>query len=77
MIVIRLVLVSTCFLAPGEKANEESGTFEWNADGSIITLKGKRLKFLIKENQLIHLDTAGNQMTGPLAEHYVLKKVAD
>ncbi len=54
----------------------DSGEFMWHDHGSVVHLKGKDtdLKFKVGENQLIQLDTEGKQITGELAEYYVLKK---
>lgn len=56
------------------------GKFEWNEEGSIITLKdaeddpGNFRKLQVREGSLLHLDQQGNIIEGSLAEYYVLKK---
>ena len=56
----------------------DRGTFEWNEDGNSIVLHGEQNKdpkfFKVGENQIIHLDTKGNEITGNLTEAYILKK---
>lgn len=56
--------------------NEDKGTFEWDASGSVITLKGKTAKYKYKvgENKLIQLDLSGNPIDGPNKDLYVFKK---
>ncbi|GAB0155224.1 copper resistance protein NlpE N-terminal domain-containing protein [Chryseobacterium sp. Alg-005] len=56
--------------------NEDRGTFEWDAAGSIITLNGKTAKYKYKvgENKLLQLDLAGNPIDGPNKDLYVFKK---
>lgn len=58
-----------------ENTFETSGTFEWDEDGSIITLgNDKSEQYLVGENQLFALDRDGNRITGDLADMYVLRK---
>ncbi|ASW74445.1 hypothetical protein IQ37_05155 [Chryseobacterium piperi] len=56
--------------------NEDKGTFEWDATGSIITLKGKtaNYKYKVGENMLIQLDLDGKEIDGPNKDLYVFKK---
>ncbi|MFD2555813.1 copper resistance protein NlpE [Sphingobacterium tabacisoli] len=54
----------------------DTGKFEWfDKDGS-IQLKGKDtdIKYKVGENILIQLDTEGKEITGTLADKYILKK---
>ena len=56
-----------------------TGTFQWSANGSIITLNGLNKKdfpvhYKIGENSLTQLDLNGNVITGDLAQNYVLEK---
>lgn len=60
------------YLESNDKPETTNGTFTWSADGSKITLE--EFQFLVGENQLISLDAEGKQITGELAEHYILKK---
>ncbi len=57
----------------------EMGSFTWDDNGSIITLKpdsgGDGNRYLVGENQLFQLDKLGNRVTTELADHYILKKV--
>lgn len=56
---------------------ETKGTFEWDNAGSVITLTdANNDKTMIKvgENQLILLNEEGNEITGELAEMYILTK---
>jgi len=52
------------------------GTFTWGTLGSIITLQSESVttQYKVGENQLMLLNTAGDIITGDLAEMYVLKK---
>lgn len=56
--------------------NEDKGIFEWDATGSIITLKGKtaNYKYKVGENMLIQLDLDGKEIDGPNKDLYVFKK---
>ncbi|GIZ14357.1 copper resistance protein NlpE [Capnocytophaga catalasegens] len=55
----------------------EEGTFTWSSDGSKITLKsqkGDTQLYKLIEGGVILLDADGNEITGELASHYILKK---
>jgi len=57
--------------------SDESGKFTWSADGNDITIKfkdGESTSYVVGENQLVQLDQEGKQITGVLADKYVLKK---
>jgi uncharacterized lipoprotein NlpE involved in copper resistance len=56
--------------------NQDKGTFQWDAAGSAITLKGKTAsyKYKVGENILIQLDMDGQEITGPNKDLYVFKK---
>jgi uncharacterized lipoprotein NlpE involved in copper resistance len=56
--------------------NQDKGTFEWDATGSFITLKGKNAnyKYKVGENKLIQLDMDGKEIDGPNKDLYVFKK---
>ena len=56
---------------------ENSGEIMWHDNGSVVHLKGKDIdtKLKVIENGLIGLDTNGEQITGPLKEHYNYKKI--
>ncbi|OOG70461.1 copper resistance protein NlpE [Algoriphagus sp. A40] len=55
-----------------------TGKFTWDPTGSTIQLEGliggAPGKYKVGENQLWHLDQAGNRIEGDLADHYILKK---
>ncbi|MCL2289902.1 MAG: copper resistance protein NlpE [Bacteroidetes bacterium] len=54
------------------------GNFSWNEQGSIITLdiEGEGMKmFKVGENRIFMLDIHGNEITGELADNYILEKV--
>jgi len=54
------------------------GSFSWNEQGSIITLnkeeEGMKM-FKVGENRIIMLDIHGNEITGELANNYILEKI--
>lgn len=56
---------------------KSSGEIMWHNNGSVIHLKDKEndLKLKVIENGLIGLDTEGNEIDGPLKEHYNYKKL--
>ncbi|WP_370900633.1 copper resistance protein NlpE [Chryseobacterium gossypii] len=56
--------------------NEDQGTFEWDAAGSVITLKGKDTKRMYKvgENTVTQLDLSGQPIDGPNKDLYIFKK---
>ncbi len=58
---------------------EESGSFAWTSGGGSILLNdagsGPSL-YKVGENQVFQLDENGQAVAGPLAESYVLRKVA-
>jgi len=53
-----------------------SGEIMWHDNGSIVHLKDKdtNVKLKVVENGLVGLDTSGNEIEGPLKEHYNYKK---
>lgn len=54
---------------------ESRGVFRWEADGSRIALQGdEQFRYKIGENRLVQLDMDGNEITGPLAAHFILHK---
>lgn len=55
----------------------DQGKWFFLADGNTIELnngKDTPWKFKVGENKLIQLDTEGNEITGALADHYILQK---
>lgn len=69
-------VITTNYLGEESSNFEEEGNFTISM-GNIVTLEGitgGSNKYLIGENQLKHLDMEGNEITGALAEKYVLKR---
>jgi uncharacterized lipoprotein NlpE involved in copper resistance len=65
------------YLGKGNNEFKADGKWHFLADGNTIALndgKDKPVKFKVGENTLTMLDTEGKEITGALAEHYVLKK---
>ncbi|WP_419868472.1 copper resistance protein NlpE [Chryseobacterium sp. CT-SW4] len=56
--------------------SSDSGTFEWDSTGNMITLNGKtsRYKYKVGENKLTQLDLEGKEIDGPNKDLYVFKK---
>ncbi len=69
------------YLGRSDKTFIEQGVFEWHSGGSKITLiddpadKEPGKQFLVGENQLFMLDSAGNRIVGALADSYRLVKI--
>lgn len=56
---------------------EDKGKFTWSSDGGKINVKTKdngEFNFIVGEGRLIMLDQEGNEITGALADKYVLVK---
>ncbi|MDR2228833.1 MAG: copper resistance protein NlpE [Flavobacteriaceae bacterium] len=55
---------------------EDKGKFEWDKSGGKIALVSKdgKRQYIVGENQLIHLDMDGKEITGPNKDLYILKK---
>jgi uncharacterized lipoprotein NlpE involved in copper resistance len=53
-----------------------TGSFKWDDEGGIITLDitDAPPHYIVAQNKLIQLDTNGKQISGKLADNYVLKK---
>ncbi len=65
------------YLGKDDKLFVEEGEFEWNDQGSAVTITtegGSTQRYQVGENILFHLDQEGNRITGDLAEKYQLKK---
>jgi len=64
----------------GEPASiTTSGKFSWDKTGNIITLEGFNKKafpvyYKVCQNYLLQLDLKGQEITGSLADQYVLRK---
>ena len=58
---------------------KENGKFEWNSEGSTITLMddAQKQQYKVGENQLFHLDNNGAQIKGNLSDKYILIKADD
>ncbi|MBW7839523.1 MAG: copper resistance protein NlpE N-terminal domain-containing protein [Chitinophagaceae bacterium] len=61
----------------GRNTFNETGTFNWDSSGSMITLSSNNMKFKVGENILFALDLEGKVITGELADHYKLKKTGE
>lgn len=56
----------------------QRGSFQWDADGNGIRLSGDDpARYRLGENRLTRLALDGTTVSGPLADHYVLTKLAD
>ena len=57
--------------------SEEKGKFTWSADGSTISFNTKdnsKFSYKVGEGKIIQLDQEGKEITGNLADKYVLVK---
>ena len=55
----------------------DSGRFYWNEAGSVVALGARddtEQMYQVGENQLFHLDQAGDRISGDLADQYVLRQ---
>ncbi|TWP28034.1 copper resistance protein NlpE [Apibacter muscae] len=52
------------------------GNYTWNNNGTIITIVQNSTKqsFKVQEDRLVWLDQEGNEITGDISAHYILKK---
>jgi uncharacterized lipoprotein NlpE involved in copper resistance len=71
--------LNTNYLGLNDALEEEfTGKFSWNLSGEIVTMEGLKDtypgKFKIGENRIWYLDSDGKQMTGDLADQYILNK---
>lgn len=64
------------YLGKGAEQYHSEGQFTWSSDGSVIILSNEAEpnQYFVAENELIKLDTQGQQITGELAEKYTLTK---
>jgi heat shock protein HslJ len=65
------------YLGKSTTPMRDSGQFNWNDAGSIVTLAsagGSTQMYQVGENLLFHLDRAGNRISGDLADRYVLRQ---
>ncbi len=65
------------YLGKADSFFEQSGKYLWNDRGNTITLKeiDPPNSYFVAENYIIHLDMAGERITGDLAEKYILHKI--
>ncbi|GHT78668.1 lipoprotein involved with copper homeostasis and adhesion [Bacteroidia bacterium] len=67
------------YLGKKEAVYTYSGTFTWSEDGGSISLKEDEreaaTRFKVGENVLFQLDGEGKEITGDLANNYILVKV--
>jgi copper homeostasis protein (lipoprotein) len=72
---------NTKYTGKTRSINKSQGTFSWNNQGSIITLKendGKNpVMYQVGENMLFQLDNNENKFPGALADHYKLVKLPE
>ena len=58
---------------------KETGTFEWDEKGNTIKTvtsdKSNKKSYIVGEKKLIQLDSDNKEITGPLAENYILKQI--
>ena len=64
----------------GDELFQNSGKFQWDNSGGIITLENMDKdkypnRYRVGENRLFQLDKEGNRITGDLAANYILSKV--
>lgn len=71
-------VIQTKYLGKGDgKVFEDKGTFVWDKKGESISLSGLKERpwqYKVGENKLIQLDMQGKQISGSLAENYILTK---
>jgi len=70
-------MLRTKYLSKDYRAIEYRGTFTWEKNGQVISLKGltdSPNRYFVGENQLIQLDMRGEKITGKLAEKYILRR---
>lgn len=56
------------------KVNTQNGTFTLEDDILSLPTADGTLKFKIKGHEILQLDMNGKEITGPLADNYILKK---
>lgn len=68
--------LSRQYLEREPKPEVTRGRFEWRPDGNSIVLLGDDSRWRVGEGQLTMLDMDGNPPTGPIAQHYILRKTS-
>lgn len=71
--------IKRLYLGEDDLLFDTSGRFTWSTDGRSISLDVGDApdQYLVQENRLVQLDLDGNRVSGPLAEYYILYKVAE
>ncbi|HEY5367914.1 MAG TPA: copper resistance protein NlpE [Hanamia sp.] len=63
------------YLGKKDSSLKEKGKFNWNKEGNTITLISKNSpSFRVNEGHIVMLGDDGKEVTGPLADKYILKK---
>ena len=66
------------YLGKAEPVFSEHGRFSWNEAGNSVTLTGREpARYFVGENHLLRLAPDGSRITGALAQHQVLTRLAD
>lgn len=66
------------YLGESDNSYSEQGSFSWNEAGNTVTFSGQPpTQYFVGENRLTRLKLDGSRVTGDLAEHYVLTKIAE
>ncbi len=65
------------YLGKSEMPYTVSGNFTWNDDSAMVILDNEIFpsRYKVGENRLIQLDMEGNEITGDLADMYILTKL--
>jgi uncharacterized lipoprotein NlpE involved in copper resistance len=69
--------MKTVYVGKDATVYEATGVYSWDKTGQIITLAGitdAPCKYIVGENLLKQLDMEGNEITGDLADMYILRK---
>jgi uncharacterized lipoprotein NlpE involved in copper resistance len=66
------------YIGKPEKIYTSRGSFKWDKNGEMITLKVKDLPpyYKVGQNRLIQLDQNAKIITDDMDEHFILKKIA-
>ena len=66
----------TQYVGKSDEISSVTGSFLWNKSGNTVILDagGISQSYMVGENTLTHLDQKGKQITGELAQNYILKK---
>jgi uncharacterized lipoprotein NlpE involved in copper resistance len=67
------------YIDRGDNVFSHEGTFTWDKTGAIIILDIENYPsyYRAAADKLIQLDMQGQEITGDLADHYILEKVLD